>query len=113
MNSSDIINFVGQCSSGVTGRSVAYSVLFGDYDTSPKISTAEDLNFFMSADQPERIPKSRRAIYVNPSIFGPLRKNLYFKCLAQMYLPDTECQKLDEGCLAFGLSKTFVGNKFK
>ena len=96
MNNSDIIDFVGQYSPGVTDRSVAYSVLFGDYDTPPKISTEEEFDFFMFTDQPERVPKPWRAIYVNPSIFGQQRTNRYFKCLAHILFPKTQsCIYLD------------------
>lgn len=90
MNKSDIIDFVGQHSPGVTDRSLAYSVLFGNYDTPPKILSDEELNFFMFTDQPEKVSKPWIAIYVDPSTFGPQRTNRYFKCLAHILFPKTQ-----------------------
>jgi hypothetical protein len=46
--------------------------------------------------------------------------SLFFKKVAalskatqQLYSADIECRKLDEGCFAFGLSKTLVWSKIK
>ncbi len=61
--------------------SVAYSVLFGNYDRPPKLPARSGLKCFLFTDRPDLAPKPWQPVLVDSSRFGPRRTGRYFKCL--------------------------------
>lgn len=82
----DIKELVSSFAPGCADEKVAYSVLFGAYDSVPKIST-NGVKHFLFTDSDDNYPQSWNVIRVRGSDISPQRLGRYFKILGHLLFP--------------------------
>lgn len=85
-----ILDFAAHHSQQSRADIIVYSVLFGAYDSPPKVVHEDGVEFFIFTDQPELVKSPWHAITVDSSIFGGQRTGRYLKCLAHLLFPNAQ-----------------------
>jgi len=87
VNVNEVFRFVATHAPRVTSPVIAYSVLFGDYDTLPRIPEVAGIDFILFTDCSAPRPPPWKVVFVDSKRYGPRRTGRYFKCLGHHLFP--------------------------
>lgn len=87
MRDKEVTSFVKTHAPEVIRQKVAYSVLFGGYDSLPKVENDDNIDYIIFTDSLKKVPMPWQVVLVDSNRFGIKKTSRYFKSLAHYLFP--------------------------